>query len=811
MKSFDSVIDRLTHRLDADMDLRAEISNELRGHLEESATSFISAGLTDEEANNQAIAALGDQEELANGLWQANKRRLRGRTLVRWIAGVALLPGAGAIALSITWSVVVSIAIALAALLSLGRVHLGGYKIGWGMEGAIHSLAQRQTEQKLANLSDPARRLFESTQGDTAAQLEQAQRLALSNPSNRIYRAHYALALAGAGVWSMEPDRNWMVDSTKLDHLMEVLDAGARLEPDNGFYPLLKATMLMNAGAKYVEESETEVHYLDQNGKSRSMRVGGWQGSESPLYQKGLSLLPQVIGSKYISSHSTEFEAARLAALPRPKNLGDEIWRSVLPGRNEALGDIGQFASFLAGEVLHQARAGQIQNALHLIQIEKEIALKMTMGTSEVVVWYNSLWNYEQALAQQVVVGQIAHDSSEQAKAMDRIAGLEKAFNRGGLTQVMVTQAAQHAGWLDSYFVMRMTDPRMLDLRPEREAEYALFDQLALAGWIVLLLGIVCWQGASALACRFHAGRWPGMLQISGMRLASVLAIGILPPLLLYGIYAYVFDVGRTWSISLSSDRLAVEYAAVGAAMAIGLRLAWQSAARRRAREIGIDSAIHALRLTWMNRCVGAAILIAVIAFEMIWHHQMDNTLSLQSPTHGWGFLLAAAVASYGCCWLWPSRRPTGFQPYAGPLALFILIGAAAWLLSWDFSYLVFEQISHTTALLLGAIALGTFLIAAYRVAMRLPVSLPTFLPGLSMATLNLAAAVLLSLLVGLPLYWKERSAVQAMAATGADYRQAHDSTGRINPQMLQLMLDWQHSDQPTQSHPAHAISPATL
>ena len=91
MTAFDDVVDRLTERLRIDPELRLEVGQELRTHLEDSAAEFRQAGCGDEEAARQAVERLGDEAELANALWQANRRRLRSRAVARWIACRACL------------------------------------------------------------------------------------------------------------------------------------------------------------------------------------------------------------------------------------------------------------------------------------------------------------------------------------------------------------------------------------------------------------------------------------------------------------------------------------------------------------------------------------------------------------------------------------------------------------------------------------------------------------------------------------------------------------------------------------------------
>ena len=58
--AFSSLIDRATSRLQSDSDLRLEIAQELRGHLQDSAAEYRAAGMSEAEAEAKAVEAMGD-------------------------------------------------------------------------------------------------------------------------------------------------------------------------------------------------------------------------------------------------------------------------------------------------------------------------------------------------------------------------------------------------------------------------------------------------------------------------------------------------------------------------------------------------------------------------------------------------------------------------------------------------------------------------------------------------------------------------------------------------------------------------------
>ena len=94
MADFEDLVERLTARLRVDPELRMDVANELRAHLEDAAEEFRQAGAGEAEAAAQAIAALGEEASLAEQLWQANRGRIRFRRAAKWAARATLVPAA---------------------------------------------------------------------------------------------------------------------------------------------------------------------------------------------------------------------------------------------------------------------------------------------------------------------------------------------------------------------------------------------------------------------------------------------------------------------------------------------------------------------------------------------------------------------------------------------------------------------------------------------------------------------------------------------------------------------------------------------
>ena len=72
----DDWLDRVTRRLAVDRELQLEVRLELRSHVEESMEEFRAAGRSESDARDEALRAVGDETELSEQLWRANRRRL---------------------------------------------------------------------------------------------------------------------------------------------------------------------------------------------------------------------------------------------------------------------------------------------------------------------------------------------------------------------------------------------------------------------------------------------------------------------------------------------------------------------------------------------------------------------------------------------------------------------------------------------------------------------------------------------------------------------------------------------------------------
>ena len=69
MKRMDDLLEAATSRFRYDAGLRQEIARELRAHLEDSIAAARADGMDEAHAEESAVRAFGDPEEIGEKLW----------------------------------------------------------------------------------------------------------------------------------------------------------------------------------------------------------------------------------------------------------------------------------------------------------------------------------------------------------------------------------------------------------------------------------------------------------------------------------------------------------------------------------------------------------------------------------------------------------------------------------------------------------------------------------------------------------------------------------------------------------------------
>ena len=212
-----------------------------------------------------------------------------------------------------------------------------------------------------------------------------AKDLAERWPDDPVFAADYAAEAIGhfkVGQWS---DRQPMWSPHDLAQTLAILDRGQKLEPDNGYYALLRAAMLMEAGSEELYDSTDDslaFTYRNGRGQEETNHLVTARIIDREQFERGLASLHEAAGKRYVQSHVAELANHRLAALPAPSRLSNEVVRIEF-ARNmyvpydhyfrDAVNRAGAFALELASE-------RQVERARSILDDEATVTRHVAEG-----------------------------------------------------------------------------------------------------------------------------------------------------------------------------------------------------------------------------------------------------------------------------------------------------------------------------------------------------------------------------------------------------------------------------------------------
>jgi hypothetical protein len=774
MRPFDDVVDRLTERLKGDPELRAEVANELKGHLEASAREFVSAGRSEEEAWRDAVRALGDEREVAEGLWAGNRKRMTRRRVGRWVVGGTLLTAAGVGTVAVAWGAVISVSVVLALFAGMSSTPAGA--IGGT---AAQGLARLVRAERVAQISPRDRAVFDAWQGSPEERAAKARALAetSSGEDRKVFWANYAtqmMVLAKEAIHDVKPH------PAALANAIAVMEEGKRVEPGNGYYALIESALLLDASTRMIDETEATqpgFTYTRPNGKAGRVCFDRFAVTDPATYARGMAQFHDAARSAYVESHVFDFSRRRLAALPPATRLADEVLRAEeniaipLPYLN----DYRVAENITGAHAIKLARDGKLDAALDITRDEQAVARKVVAGSRSLIEMMVAAGMYVAALGHEAAAYQAAGDQAGVARVVGELEGFEAERSRHGDNRAAMVQLKRHSGAVGGTLLPTDVNPALVDPAPERRAEYAVADQLGAS----VGDGILVAAGLSLLAraawSRARIGRWPGVMFVGWKRLLRTVAVAVGAPVGIYVVYAWAVG-GRGLGVNIGADRLAVEYAVVGVAVVILLRVLGERAIGRRARELGV--AWQPTRWGTPYLATGVALAVVVLAYLIVWHVLAADVNVLETPTGGWGFPLAAVVAGYGLSWLTGIERGVAerrrLPRWVGPVLLAATLAAAVLLLGGDYGYrtgrLAAEFAGSASGVIAGLVAVA-LLVRALTKRPNDAAAAGSISYALSMGPLLLSAAVAMLLLAGLPARAVERRSVARIEAAGGVMR----------------------------------------
>lgn len=782
MNGFDDLLERLTHRLRVDPELQMEVTHELRTHLEDAAAECRAAGMTDQQAQATAVKAMGNESEIAEQLWQANRRRVRVRKVVRWTAGATLMPAAIAVSVAIAWSAMISVAL----LLPMVTGPWGDY----GRNSIANTIANRFRQNTLAALSPESRFIIETPSDGPEVVIAKAKALAERYPNDPVYWANYAVQMIAQTPACVSPRQT-----------LSVLDRGQEIEPANAFYPFAKAGLLLPGSCKLTEDTDNppfEIKYVNSKGQARDLT---WSTRieilDASTFEHGLAQLREAADKPYLTSHVTDLAERRTAILPAPTRVSDVLLRAQLEEATMfAAADRDLFANAIhtAGcYAVQEAARGHGEQALQLVRDERKVSQLASRGAHISNELYSADAMYHSALRQEAGIYQLLDKPLEAERGLARYReyyGVFQEMFQDASREPLAQQRLRQTGVVDLY-AAQFADPAKVNLSPGRRADYAVLDRLGLSALLIVMSIAGALPAIGAAARRLRTGRWPAIAFMGWRRLARVTVIATLAPLAVYAIYAHFTPLGgRGYGTLASAERIAVEYAAVACAVIVLLRVLSDAALRKRAVELGTDQLVRQAPGKGMT-VVGTLLAAAIALYLVAWHAAAAKfQWSDGSPTAGWGILLSIAVVSYGLTWTantdgckeggrggWWRYIPA----WVGWTATAAAVGTAGWRL-WgkplDHDHaMLFTMVSHAIALSLGTATVALTVVMTILARRRQSVSAgntSVFSYRLSVAPAILLASLLLATVTAMPLRLQEKRAVAAMEAPGGSYSPGH-------------------------------------
>ena len=373
-------------------------------------------------------------------------------------------------------------------------------------------------------------------------------------------------------------------------------NAAGRSSRDNALYPLLKARLLLAGAVRHAFEEQRPVtiqfRYTNLQGREFFWDWTSVEITDPQALKQALATLHEAAAKPSLFSHVAEFAKRRAAVLPEPTRVSDRIlqdeltqpWGHTLSQYGDMTYGAVQLASSWAAA---EAESGQAPEALQTAEDLRRIT-RLAVQDARLVSEMQSAsrWSVA-ALYLQAMVLQKLNMSTQFEATLTQIAQQRDAVKWLYTTHASTTQQDRQAGMID----MKRTwylDMDRVDLSPGRRADYAVLDRAALAFALVFLTASATLIAAWTVVRRLRTGRWPMMAFLGWRRLVKVVLLSTLVPLGIYAAYAWFTPLSaRSYGTQASLERVLVEYAAIGCAIALLLRILSAKALRQRAAELG--------------------------------------------------------------------------------------------------------------------------------------------------------------------------------------------------------------------------------
>jgi hypothetical protein len=629
MADFEAVIEQATRRLRMDRELRMEVGHELRTHLEDSAAAFAAGGDDEAKAMEQAVKALGDPEDLAQRLWTANRGRLRLRAVAWWGLRLTLLPAC-----------VVAIVMFMFANFTTSWMYSS---VRTGPDMPAPNWAERYRE-KLKEKMTPRQELIFF--GDETAETELGRWRGLRDayPESALYQLHYISVFLQQKLAKGEPE--------VVEELFEELERGRRLEPENGVYDLLEAAVWFRRAGEWKEDESRSLMFIRHyDGEMEESHPGVFVTRDEAALTEAVAAFGRAVGKPYITMHALEMLEHRVAQLPPAVSITDYLHR-VGAAVNTLLPTLGyerEVAWAVSGRAQVLAEEGKREEALALLDDVEVFSAKRAASSEALMELLVAQAVRVLALHSRAFVYQALGDAEAQEEAVEASNRQAEAFYQiyHGRDGEGTSPVAEKGGVFISTLLPALPGYQ-IDYEPFRDAEYAMADRAALTLALIVLVAAALLLSVGAMGqlwrTRKKKEEQPMLLWLGWKRLAVVLGAGVLIPLVLFEMWTCAAWSGREYGINYYPMGVFGYVPALG--LMIGLLVglgAWLFV--QRGREVGLPAEVNR-RWLWAAGIFGAVTLLPMTVFELwvitqVYHEPPEEVVGL-----------SAAVLAVFCLWL---------------------------------------------------------------------------------------------------------------------------------------------------------------
>ncbi|MBN1943509.1 MAG: hypothetical protein JW849_09485 [Phycisphaerae bacterium] len=531
----EKLIARLTDRLAGDPELQADVARELQTHLEDAEDEFREAGLDEEEAQNEAVKALGDPEDISRQLFQANRTRMRFRAVVRWAASLALLPAAIGVVVFVVaapwtpWNMPV---IPQPWFTSIPRA--------W---------TRSLTEEQVFIL-----------QGDPQAKDYVARARSISDrwPDDPIYYGDYFVTAQGK---FHRKDEKLPLDL--WNERMALAEKGEKVDPDNAFYNFVKAAWLINASCTLEDDPSRTIESMNTNGEIKPDSLYTITITDPAGFQQGLKELHRGLQKPFYSSRTVDMLELRMSFLPPPRSMTDIISRitmqvsTLLP----SLSDFRTLGKALGAYAVDLAEQGN-PTAVKVARSEEQMADMIGAKSGTIIEILVAMAIRQNALANLELVGKELQKPALSKEAFQQRREQEELWRGLRNGNPLSVEELRHAGMFWTILTPAIAGYHV-DFEPIRTVECFVVLEVAL---LLLLVGMVilsCGFGLVvliwAIFCRRSTDK-PILLFVGWRRIGKIVQVSIVIPLVAFGLYV-IWQIYRSdaYGLNFTLGRWTVE------------------------------------------------------------------------------------------------------------------------------------------------------------------------------------------------------------------------------------------------------------